>query len=428
MTYIPRHLVKSAADALRTSRVLNIVGPRQSGKTTLVREMIPAAQFIDLDDGSLLASLGLDPFGILSELAVQATRQGLPIIIDEVQRLPQITLAIKRIVDRDSRPGQFVLTGSSDIFTAPAALDSLAGRISTLILRPLSAAEIRHKGPFRLLDSVSDEPRTAAVNFPHSESHGRADAIDLMVRGGFPEIRPLMDRDRMARYESYVASIVERDVALISDIRRPDALRRLINQLAYRTSEELNIANLCGVLGTRKETVARYLDVLSRLGMIQRLGAWTAAAGTRREIRSPKLHFMDTGIATALRGEDSHGFDLGSDSSALGHVLETFVYVEIEKSLPFLRRRWELSHWRMAPHEIDIIAQAPDRLLALFEVKASSSVNAADFRHLNWFFQEGPGKSFKGHGFVIYFGDQTIPFGPRMTALPLSAFWSYAKE
>jgi predicted AAA+ superfamily ATPase len=427
MKYILRHLAQTAAGVLRTARVLNIVGPRQSGKTTLVREMIPAAKLIDLDDGSLLASLGLDPYGMLSELAVEATRQGLPIIIDEVQRLPQITLAIKRIVDRERRPGQFVLTGSSDIFTAPAALDSLAGRISTLVLRPLSSAEIRGKGPFRLLDSVSDEPQAISSNLHHSGSYSRADALDLIVRGGFPEIRPLLDRDRMARYESYVSSIVERDVAPISDIRRPDALRRLINQLAYRTSEELNVANLCGVLGTRKETVARYLDVLSRLGMIQRLGAWTAA-GTRREIRSPKLHFMDTGIATALRGEDSHSFGLGSDTSAIGHVLETFVYVEIEKSLPFLKRRWELSHWRMAPHEIDIIAQAPGRLLALFEVKASSSVNAADFRHLNWFFQEGPGTSFKGHGFVIYLGDQTIPFGPRMTALPLSTFWSYAKE
>jgi uncharacterized protein len=427
MTYIPRHLVTTAASVLRTTRVLNIVGPRQSGKTTLVREMIPAARFIDLDDGSLLESLSLDPYGLLNELASGATKQGLPIIIDEVQRLPQITLAIKRIVDRERRPGQFVLTGSSNIFTAPAALDSLAGRLTTLILRPLSSAEILRKGPFRLLDRAGDAPESFSANIPKPVGYGRAEALDLIVRGGFPEIRPLSDRDRMARYESYIASIVERDVAPISDVRKPDALRRLISQLAYRTSEELNVSNLCGVLAMRSETVNRYLDALSRLGIVHRLGAWSAA-GARREIHSPKLHFMDTGIATALRGEDSHGFGLGSDASAIGHVLETFVYVEIEKSLPFLKRRWELSHWRNVPHEIDIIAQAPGRLLALFEVKASSSVDAADFRHLNWFFQEGPGKTFKGHGFVIYLGDQTIPFGPRMTALPLSTFWSYAKE
>jgi predicted AAA+ superfamily ATPase len=424
---IPRHLTARVQDSLRTTRVVNLVGPRQTGKTTMVRDMVAASRFLDLDDESLLGSLAMDPFGQLSTLLGEASESRLPIVIDEVQRLPQITLALKRIVDRDRRPGQFVLTGSSDIFTTPKALDTLAGRVSTLTLRPLSAAEIMRAGPCGLLDAVGDDPELIAKELPAPVSFRRSDAIDLLVRGGFPEIRSLPDRDRMARYESYVGSIVERDVAPVAEVRRPDTLRRLINQLAHRTAEELNVSSLCSALGARKETVTTYLDVLSRLGIVHRLGAWTAS-GARKEVRSPKLHFMDTGCATALRGEDSASFGFGADPVALGHVLESFVFCELEKSLPFLNRRWELYHWRFAPREIDIVAQAPGRILALFEMKASSTVTADDFRHVEWFLKDGPGKSYKGSAFVVYLGDQVLSFGPGRLALPLSMFWSFPSK
>jgi predicted AAA+ superfamily ATPase len=263
---VPRHLAERVETTLRTTRVINIVGPRQTGKTTLVRDMIEAAHFLDLDDEGLLASLSFDPFGQLSTLAVDTRETGLPIVIDEVQRLPQITLALKRIVDRDRRPGQFVLTGSSDVFTTPKALDSLAGRVATLTLRPFSAAEIQRAGPCRLLDAVEEKTAVAANHLPASVPFQRSEAIDLILRGGFPEIRLLEDRNRIARYHAYIDSIVERDIAPVADIRRPDALRRLIGQLAQRTAEELNVTSLCNALGARRETVGSYLDVLCRLG------------------------------------------------------------------------------------------------------------------------------------------------------------------
>lgn len=423
MDIIPRHLTAKVASTLRTTRVINIVGARQTGKTTLVRDMVEAARFLDLDDESLLASLALDPYGQLSTLA-ETRKAGLPIVIDEVQRLPQITLALKRIVDRDRRPGQFVLTGSSDIFTTPKALDTLAGRVSTLTLRPLSAAEIMRAGPCRLLDAIDDDAAALNTRLPSALPFRRSDAIDLIVRGGFPEIRPLEDRDRMDRYESYVGSIVERDIAPVAEVRRPDSLRRLINQLAYQTAEELNVASLSNALGVRKETVTTYLDVLTRLGIVHRLGAWTSS-GARKEVKSPKVHFMDTGCATALRGEDAASFGLGADPVALGHVLESFLFCELEKSLPFLTRRWELYHWRHAPREIDIVAQAPGRRLALFEMKASTTVAAEDFRHLDWFFKEGPGNAHKGTAFVVYLGARVLSFGAARVALPLSILWSF---
>jgi predicted AAA+ superfamily ATPase len=199
MDIIPRHLAATVVGALRTTRVINIVGPRQSGKTTLVRDMIGAARFLSLDDESLLASLEADPYGQLASLADQARDAGLPIVIDEVQRLPGITLALKRIVDADRRPGQFVLTGSSDIFTMPQALDSLAGRVSTLTLWPLSAAEVMRGGPCRLPDAIGDAANDSMGRLAVPAPFGRADAIDMIARGGFPEIRPLADTDRIGR-------------------------------------------------------------------------------------------------------------------------------------------------------------------------------------------------------------------------------------
>jgi hypothetical protein len=167
-----------------------------------------------------------------------------------------------------------------------------------------------------------------------------------------------------------------------------------------------------------------YLDILSRLGIVHRLGAWTSS-GAKREIKAPKLHFLDTGCATALRGEDSTSFGLGADPTALGHVLETFVFVELEKSLPYLAKHWRLYHWRLHPREIDIIAEAPGKLLALFEMKAGTAVDAQDFRHIDWFMSEGPGRSYRCVGFIIYLGDQLLSFGPGKIALPLSMFWSF---
>ena len=428
MDLIPRHLATKVARTLKTSRVINIVGPRQTGKTTLVRDILHAGRFLNLDDEGLLSSLASDPFGQLAAVAAEAAEAGLPVSIDEIQRLPQLALALKRIVDRNRRPGQFVLTGSSDVFSMPKALDSLAGRVTTLTLRPLGAAEIQRRGPCLLLDSVRETSSPSPAGLPTPAPYDRRGAIDLMVRGGFPEIRPLDGRDRMERYASYVGSIVERDIAPVAEVRRPDTLRRLINQLAARTAEELNVTALCSALGARKETVTAYLDILSRLGIVHRLGAWTSA-GARKEVRAPKLHFMDMGCATALRDEDGASFGLGADPTALGHLLESFVFCELEKCLPFLDRKWELYHWRMAPREVDIVAEAPGdaigRVLALFEMKASATVDWTDFRHIDWFLKDGPGHAHRGAAFVVYLGDQVLSFGPGRVALPLSMFWSY---
>lgn len=424
MTLVPRHLAARVERALGSSRVVNIVGPRQAGKTTLVRDMIEPARYVTMDDDGMCAAFKADAWGQLQLLSDRLREAGRPIVLDEVQRVPEITLALKRLVDADRRPGRFVLTGSSDIFTMGKAHDSLAGRVMTLTLRPLSAAEVMGAGPCRLLDAVAEHAGDLPAALPEPRAFTRAEALDMILRGGFPEIRTLDEPDRLDRYDSYLDSIVERDVAPVAEVRKPDALRRLIDRIAARTAEELNVAALSKAVGARQETVTDYLDILTRLGLVHRLGAWTSSTA-KREIKAPKLHFLDTGCVTALRGEDSASFDIGADRAALGHLLETFVLIELEKSLPFQSRRWRLYHWRRQGHEIDIVAEAPGKRLALFEVKATATVGAGDFRHIDRFLADGPGRPYRGAGFVIYLGEQLLSFGPGRIALPLSMLWSF---
>lgn len=163
------------------------------------------------------------------------------------------------------------------------------------------------------------------------------------------------------------------------------------------------MSKLCDAVGARKETVGGWVDTLERVCMIQRLPSW-ASSSVKRAVHWPKLHFLDTGCATALRNETAASFDIGSDPTALGAILESFVYQELEKTLSLTGSQWHLSHWRSENAEIDVIAEGPGRRLSLFEVKASSTVSQADFKPIDWFFNEGPGKAYaaKSVGFVIY--------------------------
>jgi predicted AAA+ superfamily ATPase len=427
MPLTPRHLSTSLSDSLANSRIVNVVGPRQDGKSTLVRDLLKSAAYVTLDDDAARRSLEQDPYNQLKALSDQAKDSGLPVVIDEVQRLPELTFALKRIVDQDNRRGHFVLTGSADIFTSGKAYDSLAGRVTTLTLRPFSTAEIYRAAPCRILDAVAADPKNPLALLPKPRSYDRPEIIDLVVRGGFPEMRQLPDRDRMGRSSNYVDSIIARDVSSVHPVRKPDAVRRLIYQAAARSAQELNAGKLASDLAVRHETVSDYLDALTRLGIVLRLGAWSSAKA-KREVKSPKLHLMDTGLATALRGEDSNSFGIDADPTVFGSLFETFVFTELEKSLPFLSRHWSLWHWRADSREIDILAEAPGRLISLFEMKATSKIDSGDFRHIDWFLTEGPGKSYRGVGFVVYLGEHLLSFGPGRVALPASMLWSFPTQ
>lgn len=416
---LPRHLSDDLRDALTWARVVNVVGARQVGKTTLVRDVLRTGRFVTLDDGAVLEAIEDDPWGQIRQLA--DTPPGEPLIVDEAQRSRKLPLAVKRIVDLDDRPGRFVLTGSSDLFAARHVTDSLAGRVLTLTLWPMTVAETLSRGPSRLLDWAVSGPRELD-GLPAPDPVDRAGYVDLVLKGGFPGIRDLEIRRRQRTCRGYADTVADRDAADAAPLRKTDALRRLIDRLAVRTGSEINVAELCELTGLRRSTVERYLDVLLRLSMVVRLGAWTSGEA-RREIRNAKYHFADTGVAAALRRLSPRSFDADADPAALGGLLESFVFAELLRAAPFQRSDFRFYHWRdQRGREIDILAESPDGMAAI-EVKASASVSRRDFRHLDWFAGQGPGRGRVAASIVFHLGERKLAFGENRYALPVSCLW-----
>ena len=415
---LPRHMTPLLTEALQSARVVNVIGPRQAGKTTLVRELYGRGRFVTLDHEATLTAFENDPAGQLDALIADGAA---PLIIDEAQRSKRLALAIKAHVDLHRRMGQVLLTGSSNIFSSAEVMDSLAGRVQTLVLHPLSAAEIHHGAPCRLLDWAQRSADLAAL--PNIPTVSRRETVDLITSGGYPEIRPLDERARQRRYRAYIDSIVDRDVADVLKVRKTDALRRTIDQLATRTANELNIQELCSNVGIQRQTADQYCDVLERLSIVRRLGAW-ASGEARREVRHPKIHMLDTGIASALRNLGAGSFAADAHPAALGGLLETWVFSELVKNLPYQEAEWRPWHWRgEAGREVDILLETGRELVA-FEVKASTSITQSDLKNLKWFTSEGPGKSWKTTGIIIYLGSQPLSFGDHLFALPVSVFWA----
>ena len=418
--YLPRHLIPELEDAVASARVVNLIGPRQVGKTTLVRDLFGHGRFVTLDDAAILAAVDADPEGQLTSLVEDL--EGAPLIIDEAQRSKKLALAIKRMVDTNRRKGQFVLTGSSNVFTTTEVADSLAGRMRTLKLWPLSAAEIKTAPVNRLMDwAMQKSPSLAQIADPEPVS--RRNYIDLILAGGFPETRTLPLRSRQRQYRDYIDAIVDRDVADIMTVRKPDALRILIDQIAARTAQEINTSELAKLTKLQRVTVDQYLDILIRLSMVTKLGAWTSGEG-KREIKQPKYHFVDTGIACALRRFTDATFAIDNNPSALGGLLESFVVGEFQRALPLQDADNRLYHWRSADQrEIDILIDGGSQLVNV-EVKSSASVSGDDFKHLKWFSTDGPGRSRSCTGIVFYLGHEKLTFGDRNFALPISTLWT----
>ena len=418
--YLHRHLVVELEEAIASARVVNLIGPRQVGKTTLVRDLFGHGRFITLDDVAVLSAMEADPEGQLASL-MQDLGQA-PLIIDEAQRSKKLALAIKSVVDTDRRKGQFVLTGSSNIFTTTDVADSLAGRMRTLKLWPLSVAEIKSGPVSHLVDwAMQKNPNLDQISEP--EPLARSDYIDLILAGGFPETRALPLRSRQRGYRDYIDAVVERDVADITPVRKPDALRILIDQMAARSAQETNTSELAKLTKLQRVTVEQYLDILVRLSMLTKLGAWTSGEG-RREIKQPKYHFVDSGIACALRRFTDATFAIDNTPQALGGLLESFVVGELQRALPLQDADYRLYHWRSSEQrEIDILIDGGNHLVNV-EVKSSASVDHEDFKHLKWFSKEGPGRTKVCTGIVFYLGQKKLSFGGGNYALPVSTLWS----
>lgn len=406
-TFYPRFALARVHQALRDTPVVLLNGPRQCGKTTLVAQLIGGRRaYLTLDDDTVLASARSDPAGFLRGLDRAS--------IDEVQRAPELLRAIKRTVDQDRRPGRFLLTGSADLLALPRASESLAGRMAVITLLPLAQSELLRRRP-RFLDRAF-LGKLGSVADPVVGP----DLVELVLAGGYPDLLARAPSRRQQWARDYARAVIARDVRDIAEVARLDDMPRLMRALAHHAGQLLNFAELGGQLGLDAKTARRYLGILEQVYLVRRVEPWFTNR-LKRMVKTPKLHFLDTGLLAALRGLTAER--LASDREALGALLETFVFSEIAKLITWTDREVTVHHYRdKDQHEVDLVLERDDGAMVGIEVKASATVTAHDFGGLRRLARTC-GDRLK-LGLVLHDGEISVPFGERLFAAPISTLWS----
>lgn len=404
-----RHADTRVRTAMEDTRIVALVGPRQSGKTTLARQIASdrGLTYVTLDDDQSRQFAVDDPDGLVRDLDRA--------VIDEIQRSPRLILALKKSVDEDRRPGRFLITGSVDLFRSSLSPDSLAGRVETVQLLPLSQAEIERRPPSRFLE------RAFSADFPKLKATGRTtDLAARVLAGGFPEALARPDSLRRGAWlNAYAESLATRDAADLADVSKTAELSRLLGLAAAGAGQTVNLAAMARTLGVDGKTVDRWLTLLEQMFVIRRVCAWHRN-DLKRLVKTPKLHFLDTGLLAALSRTDARL--LAGDRQRLGTLLEGFVYSELAKLAAQQDERLFVCHFRdHDKDEVDLVLERPGAIVGI-EVKATASVKPDDFRGLKTL-QAATGKAFIA-GIVLHDGDRIQQFGDGLFAMPFDQLWS----
>lgn len=408
-TLIARHAESQVRAALADTRIVAIVGPRQSGKTTLARRIAgnDGRQFVTLDDEQSRRFARDDPRGFTSGLQRA--------VIDEIQRAPSLILELKRVVDEDPRPGQFLITGSVDLFAGSLSPDSLAGRVEVVELLPFSQAEIAGTQPSSFID------RAFGRDFSGLPSAGQTDdLVGRIERGGFPEaLTRAVPTRRRSWLRNYARVVAEHDVRDIAQIAKRDELPRLIDHAAVASGGLLNLSALGTRLGVDGKTVDRWLVLLEHMFLIRRVRAWHRS-DLKRLVKAPKVQFLDSGLLAALQGVDAAS--IARDRQQLGPLLESFVYGELVKAVGLSSDPTTVSHYRdKSGAEVDFVLERSPGAVVGIEVKSRATAHPRDFTGLRRL-KDAVGESF-ACGILLHHGDRVHQTAPGMYAMPVKMLW-----
>jgi predicted AAA+ superfamily ATPase len=409
-TLHPRYLRPFLVEALTDTRVVFVAGARQVGKTTLTREIAADEHpmtILSLDEAATREAASRDPGGFVAELSG-------PVLIDEIQHVPDLLLEIKRAVDRDTTPGRFLLTGSANILTSKKIKDALTGRIETLNLWPLAQSELRG-GRVNFVDALfaGMPPRLSGCEV------GRNAFASIVAAGGYPEALLRTGGRRERWFESYIDSTLDRDLRDISDAIKIEEMPRLLRLIATQAANLLSYRNASGRLGLSAETVKTYVGILEQLFLVRRLPAWRPGLGAR-EVSTPKVYLVDSGLLTHLLGADEAR--IARDDQITGKVLENFVAMELLKHLGWARNRVRLYHYQRDREDVDLILERADGQIVAIEVKGRTTIGSQDYK---WLIKLRERRSSRFvAGVVIHPREQTIPLGDRLWALPIDALWA----
>jgi predicted AAA+ superfamily ATPase len=410
---IARAIEPELRDVLSVSRAAAIIGPRQAGKSTLAKQLQAAGivpHYFSLDDEALRTAARADPDGFALSLAR-------PAVIDEIQRAPELMLAIKQILDHDQTPGQFLLTGSADLITARVVADALPGRVEYVNLWPLSQAEIAGRRA-SIIDALLDGTPPQINGAPK----GRMASAEIVLAGGFPDARTRTPRQRARYFSSYVQTIFGRDLPEIGEVRiDPAMLEQLLRLLAARTSGMVNYAALGRELSLDDKTVKAHAELLRQLFLLYTLRPFSTNLGSR-QVKTPKLLLTDTGMAAALIGVDTARYCAPDQGAIAGMLFETFVLMEFVKHTTWSTTRVELFFYRDTDkREVDLVIESASGDIVGIESKAAATATASDARGLR-LLRDKLGARFKA-GIIVYSGEHTVPIADRIWAMPVSGLW-----
>jgi predicted AAA+ superfamily ATPase len=408
--FYERWQLNNLRSALKTRRVLLITGARQCGKTTLAKQLnVGSKNYRTLDDIAIRRLAEIDPNSFLNH-------SGDTLIIDEIQRVPELLSAIKMVVDNNTKPGQFVLTGSADISSIPSAKESLAGRIRKLRLRTLSEGEILNSKPTFIQQAFEQKFLQNSINYT------RGKVIESAFRGGYPEAVKLEPYERTIWHRDYLNALLDKDLQQIAKIHRLNAMKDLVNTLAAWSGKFMDISAISSGLSISRPTLESYINALETLYVIETIHPWTHTDYARVG-KQKKVFMNDSGLMASTLRWNIDQVQLDADRS--GKLIETFVFNEIASQIDASNEEYTLYHYRdREQHEIDFLIERADDLALLgIEIKAGSAISQNDFKHLRWF-KENLAKDRTFIGITLYTGELIGEIGKGLWAIPFSALWS----
>ncbi|MGH7151287.1 MAG: ATP-binding protein [Planctomycetota bacterium] len=400
--YVPRELARPVAEALDSLPVVVVTGLRQAGKTTFLQRdpSFRGRRYLSFDDFATLEAARRDPEGLIEG--------GDPLCIDEAQRCPELLLALKRTVDRDRRPGRFLLTGSANLALLRRVFESLAGRALYLVLDPFTRREktgAPAEPPF--LTRFLDEPR-----LPRNPRVRRLEAEDIL-QGGLPAVALGQVPRPDLWFRGYEQTYLERDLRDLAPVADLVAFRRFLRLAALRTGQLLNVSGLARDAQLSTATASRYLGLLEASFVVTRVPTFLRSRVSRL-VKAPKLFVTDSGLACHLVG--AKDLRRGAEEPLRGALLETYVAQNLAAILRVHRPDAELAFWHVqGRHEVDFVI-AERRSVVGIEVKAASRFDDRDLAGLRSFLAHTPEAR---AGLLAYDGTEAVSLGDRLYAVPL---------
>ena len=409
---IPRWAKTSITSSLDIFPITAVVGPRQAGKTTLCREIAKdrGMTYVSLDEERQLSYAFSDPTGFLEDHPRA--------LIDEIQRAPQLILALKYSVDQDGKPGRYIITGSVDLFgRGGKAPDSLAGRMDLIKLLPLAQGEVRRLSPSSFLeDAFKGEFRRDRF-----ELLTMKELLSLVLQGGYPKLYDgygLRDLSRERWLQSHVNLLAERDLPDLAEVRKKAPFRSFINVLAENSATLVNLSHYAQSLELGASTIDRWLQWLEMMFLAERLPAWHKNV-FRRPAKMPKLYFTDTGLLATLSNYRME--DYINDRPKLGALIETFVFSELTKLIHASPQYIQMSHYREKNrYEVDFVLELGPKVVGV-EVKAAHTIFAHDFSALRRL-RSVVGENFVC-GIIFHRGSRVSKREGNLYSMPFNTLW-----